>query len=79
MSPPIAWHRGKYLSLITTHFCMQSKYCREYARNDNVMYVLRLHVDLFTFTLLTIALPSHRLSAHGRDILMHYIDETFAM
>mmetsp|Transcript_35190 Transcript_35190/g.33428 ORF Transcript_35190/g.33428 Transcript_35190/m.33428 type:complete len:129 (+) Transcript_35190:253-639(+) len=36
MSPPLSWHNRVILSLIPTSYCMLSKMCREYARNDNV-------------------------------------------
>jgi hypothetical protein len=36
MSPPLLWHHGLFLRLVTTEWCMLSKQCRNYARNDDV-------------------------------------------
>ena len=41
MSPPLTWHRKILLNLITTEWCMLSKQCRNYARNDNVQLTLK--------------------------------------
>lgn len=37
MSPPTLWHTGFFLSYIRTSTCMLNKYCRGYARNQDVM------------------------------------------
>lgn len=37
MSPPTTWHTELFLSYITTQYCMDSKFCRGYARNSDVM------------------------------------------
>lgn len=37
MSPPITKDRQILLSIIPTSWCMYTKYCREYARGDDVL------------------------------------------
>lgn len=37
MSPGTLWHTRALLWFMKTSWCMQSKYCRGYARNQDVM------------------------------------------
>lgn len=37
MSPATLWHTEFFLQYVTTSFCMSSKFCRGYARNQDVM------------------------------------------
>tara|TARA_B110000090_G_C13077233_1_gene329570 strand:+ start:128 stop:391 length:264 start_codon:yes stop_codon:yes gene_type:complete len=36
MSPGLSWHRRWLLKTVTTATCMLNKYCRNYARGDDV-------------------------------------------
>ncbi len=37
MSPPLAWHRRLALAALPSRLCMLSKFCRNYARGDDVL------------------------------------------
>jgi hypothetical protein len=40
MSPPTTWQTSMVLPFISTATCMDSKYCRNFARSQDVKYVL---------------------------------------
>lgn len=39
MSPGTKWDTRFFLSFVKTSFCMASKFCRGYAREQDVLYV----------------------------------------
>ena len=57
MSPAMTWHTRFFLSFVTTEWCMLSKNCRGYARNQDVkltqngvnkvLEVVNAHPELF--------------------------------
>lgn len=57
MSPATLWHTKFFLSFVTTEWCMLSKFCRGYARDQDVlltqngvnkvMEVVNAHPELF--------------------------------
>lgn len=68
MSPPLTWHGGLLLPLISTAACMLGKQCRSYARSDNV-HLTQHGVNRLVAAINSKLLPALQ-AASDRDVLL---------